>query len=420
MVDCVELGDEIAGLSARLNVATHRLLTCVRRFDELGGWHEQGAQSCAHWLTWRIGLDPGAAREKVRVARALGGLPRIDDAFAAGRLSYAKVRAITRVASAQNEEDVLMVALAATGSQLERICRGYRKATEIEIEAARERRVRGRALGDGLVKLEIVVSADEADLVLKAIEHAREQLSPARSAQGDSLSGAGAAPRPSAADALVHMASVCLAGDEARAGSAAPDRCQVVIHVDRAATLEDGTNVSAETLRRVSCDGALVTATVDEGGGVLDVGRRTRAIPPAIRRALWIRDQGCRFPGCSNQRFLHGHHVQHWMHGGRTALANLVLLCSFHHREIHEGGFSLVLTSEGEVEVHTPRGERLPAQPSLTVDLGAVDWRNDRWEGDGGVGVEVDAWTAMPSWDGEPVDYEAAVGALIRPEMPLA
>ena len=199
MIDCVELGNEISGLSARLNVATHRLLTCVRQFDELGVWHDQGAQSCAHWLMWRIGLDPGAAREKVRVARALGGLTKIDEAFAAGRLSYAKVRAITRVASAANEEEVLMVALAATGAQLERICRGYRRATEFEVERARDRRVRGRALGDGLVKLEIVISADEADLVLKAIEHVREQLSPATPAQGEGGTAAGTAPRPSAA-----------------------------------------------------------------------------------------------------------------------------------------------------------------------------------------------------------------------------
>ena len=112
MLDCEQLGDEIAGLSARLNAATHQLLTRIRAFDELGGWHRQGAQRCAHWLTWRVGLDPGAAREKVRVARALGLLPRIDEAFAGGRLSYAKVGAVTRVASAGNEQQVLEVALA--------------------------------------------------------------------------------------------------------------------------------------------------------------------------------------------------------------------------------------------------------------------------------------------------------------------
>ena len=164
MIDCAELGDEIAGLAVRLNVATHQLLCRIRQFDQLDGWYEQGAQSCAHWLTWRVGLDPGAAREKVRVARALGELPKIDEAFAAGKLSYSKVRAITRIATPANEETVLEVALAATGAQLERICRGFRRATEAEVEASRHRYIQARPLGNGLVKLEIVVAADEADL----------------------------------------------------------------------------------------------------------------------------------------------------------------------------------------------------------------------------------------------------------------
>jgi Domain of unknown function (DUF222)/HNH endonuclease len=222
------------------------------------------------------------------------------------------------------------------------------------------------------------------------------------------------------------MASACLAGGEVSLGGAASDRCQVVIHVDRDltssegtldATLEDGTRVSAETLRRVACDGGVVTAVVDadQGGAVLDVGRRTRAIPAAIRRALWIRDQGCRFPGCANQRFLHGHHVRHWLYGGRTSLDNLVLLCPFHHRQIHEGGFSLRLTIEDEVEVHTSDGTRLPAQPRLTPDLGVVDWGGDWWQGGVVGGAEIDAWTATPSWDGERVDYDAVVDALTAP-----
>ncbi len=296
---------------------------------------------------------------------------------------------------------MLEVALAATGAQLERICRGFRHATESEVEAGRDRYVRARPLGSGLVKLEVVVAADEADLVLKAIEHTRQGLSPARDSS----------PRPSAADAIVHMAALQLTGGAASAGAPAPDRCQVVIHVDRDLTasdttlraeLEDGTHVSAETLRRVSCDGGVVTAVVDESGEVLDIGRRTRAIPAAIRRALWIRDQGCRFPGCANERFLHGHHVQHWLHGGRTSLDNLVMLCSFHHRQIHEGGFSIRLATNGDVEVRAPGGALLAAAPPVRDDIGGVVWHGDQWDAD----------LATPSWDGEPVDYDAVVGAL--------
>src|SRR3954470_7200264 len=235
------LGEEIARLAARLNVATHRMLACIRAFDEADGWHRQGAQSCAHWLTWRIGLNPGAAREKVRVARALGVLPAIDRVFAEGRLSYARVRAVTRIATPENEERVVDIAVAATGAQLERICRGFRKATQADENHAAERSVRARVLGDGLVRLEVVLAADEAELVMKAIEGAREQLSSetrepkaearagqqlssrmpaggsARSAEVACVAAAAAAGRGGkceaeapcvrAADALVHLAS---------------------------------------------------------------------------------------------------------------------------------------------------------------------------------------------------------------------
>src|SRR3954469_8382781 len=200
MGDNVVLGEEIAEIAGRINDATHRLLTCVRRFDEAEGWFEQGAQSCAHWLSWRERIAPGTARERLRVARALGGLPAIDEAFAAGRVSYAKVRAMTRVATAGNEARVLAVALEATGAQLERICRGLKRATAREAEQAADRRVRGRVLGSGLVKLEVVVSADEADLLIRAIERARVAITPACHQDSEESPNAqdAVAPRPSA------------------------------------------------------------------------------------------------------------------------------------------------------------------------------------------------------------------------------
>lgn len=392
---------------------------------------QQGAQSCAHWLTWRIGLDAGTAREKVRVARALGALPKIDQAFAIGQLSYAKVRAVTRIATAANEERVLEIALAATGAQLERVCRGFRTATADDKERAADRRIRARILGDGLVKLELVMTADEAELVVQAIERAREEMSgPAAGARhtvpaaGASSGVPGTAPRPTAADGLVHLVSAYLAEDhkndakDGEGASCAPsERHQLVIHLDReltsgdatmSASLEDGTRVSAETLRRVACDGGLVAAAVDEQSAVLDVGRRTRAIPTAIRRALWIRDRGCRFPGCVNRRFIHGHHIQHWLHGGRTSLDNLVLLCSFHHRLVHEGGFVLAVREGTEVTVHAPDGTRLPAVPVLAPDPGAVEWVDDGWSSD-----STSTPVPFPAWDGEPVDYDATLGVLL-------
>src|SRR5437867_3112090 len=120
------LGDEIAELSAHLDAATARLLDLIREFDARGGWNT-GFLSCAGWLTWRVGLDPGAARERVRVARALGTLPRLAQALARGELSYAKVRALTRVATPETEERLLAVGRAGTAAHVERIVRGWRR-----------------------------------------------------------------------------------------------------------------------------------------------------------------------------------------------------------------------------------------------------------------------------------------------------
>ena len=178
MADIEQLGKEIASLAAHLDAATHRLLQCIRLFDKACGWHEQGVVSCAHWLAWRLGLDMATAREKVRVARALGKLPAIDGALCQARLSYAKVRALTRVATPENEARLLEMALEATGAQLERLCRGYRSAVAEGGEPAPEERcVRQRILPGGMVKLELLLSSDEADLILRAIHRAPEAAS---------------------------------------------------------------------------------------------------------------------------------------------------------------------------------------------------------------------------------------------------
>jgi len=202
MKNAERLGEEIASLAAHLDAATHRLLRCIREFDEAKGWHEQGAISCAHWLAWRVGLDAATAREKVRVARALGRLPAIDEALRQARLSYAKVRALTRVATPQNETRLLYLALEATGAQLERLCRGYRSVLAAdEGREPEERSVCQRALSGGMVRLELVLSPDEADLILRAIDRAREvHAEPAAaepaSAEPEAAESAPAVPAP--------------------------------------------------------------------------------------------------------------------------------------------------------------------------------------------------------------------------------
>ena len=432
MENLEELGQEIASLSAHLDAAAHRLLECIRRFDEACGWHEQGAVSCAHWLAWRLGWDPATAREKVRVARALGRLPAIDESLRTARLSYAKVRALTRVATPENEAKLLEMALMATGAQLERLCRGYRGVLDNErTPAPEERSVRQRLLAGGMVKLELVLEPDEADLILRAIERAREVHArraqpleteapgaPAAQGEAEAVEAAGVSAEtcwPSRADGAVKLAESFLAGNPVTGTGG--ERFQVMVHLDQealgpdsawAATLEDGTRVSAETLRRVACDCGLVAIGGD--GEALNIGRRARSIPPAIRRALMLRDRGCAFPGCTHTAFLHGHHIQHWLHGGETSMDNLVMLCTFHHHLVHEGGWTVASESDGVLAFHSPSGRLLAPDSLQELVDDTVDWLRE-WadEHELDLGPDVN----LPQWDGKTPDYNAAVGWLL-------
>jgi len=431
MFSVEDLSREIADLAAHMDAATHRLLTCIRQFDEVGGWYEQGAASCAQWLAWRIGLDSATAREKVRVARALGKLPAIDEALRVGKLSYAKARALTRVAAPETEAKLLEVALVATGAQLERICRGYRRAlAPDEALAPEERSVRRRDLPGGMVKLEIVLAPDEADLVLRALDrgrevvHGREQTDVSaetrkRNDVRQDVSAETSAPGstwPSRADGMVALAENFLAGNPATGNGG--ERFQVMVHVDQdplapdgvlSASLDDGTRVSAETFRRIACDCGVVAVAGDGAG--LNIGRRARSIPPAIRRALALRDRGCRFPGCTHTRFLHGHHIQHWLHGGETSMDNLVLLCTFHHHLVHEGLWTVARGEDGELAFTAPEGRALQAEPPRQMVQGVLEslheWAKDR-------GLDIGADSNLPLWDGTRPDYDWAVGALLR------
>jgi len=379
----------------------------------------------------------------VRVARALGHLPAIEEALRTGRLSYSKVRALTRVATPASEPKLLDMALFATGAQLERICRGYRSVIEREgVPMVEERSVRKRLLPGGMVKLELVLEPDEADLILRAVDRAREvraeknespQPEKAEAVAAGAVVGAQSTGKPPAervsergdvsaetrwptrADGAVTIAESFLAGNPVRGSGG--ERFQVMIHLDQevlgadgswSATLEDGTRVSAETLRRVACDCGLVA--VGHDGEALNIGRRTRSIPPAIRRALMLRDRGCAFPGCTHTRFLHAHHIEHWLHGGSTSLDNLCLLCTRHHHLVHEGGWTVTAEADGTFTFHSPVGRSIAPQPPRESVDNAPAWLRE-WaeERDLELGPEVNA----PLWDGKKPDYNAAVGALL-------
>ena len=244
------------------------------------------------------------------------------------------------------------------------------------------------------------------------------------------------------AAALLHLADAFLSGQTA-AGSVA-DRYQVVVHIDqqllatgcaanantnhngaaapRRCELEDETAtdraLAIETARRLGCDCSLVGIVEDKDGEPLNVGRRTRSISPALQRALKSRDGGCRFPGCDRTRFTEGHHVTHWADGGETKLWNLVTLCTFHHRLVHEGGFGLRTTDDGVFVFTRPDGSRVGANGSAPVRFrGSASPRtyvDELFEQNLTRSVRIDSTTARCQWLGERMDYGWAVGNLMQ------
>jgi 5-methylcytosine-specific restriction endonuclease McrA len=421
------LGDEIAELSAHLEAATARLLALIREFDTRGGWNT-GFRSCAEWLAWRVSLDLGAARERVRVARALGTLPALAEALGRGELSYAKVRALTRVATPEIEARLLAVGRAGTAAHVERIVRGWRRVDRQAEARATARQHAGRALHvhqdeDGTVVVRGRLTPEAGALLLRALDAARETLYQRRRASG------AAAPLPTdpaeetpsraqqQADALVLLAETAL--HHALDPGAPGERYQVVVHVDAAvladpqqpgqSVLEEASHVSAETSRRLACDASRVVMRHDGDGRVVEIGARTRTIPPALRRALQHRDQTCRFPGCP-VRVGEGHHVRHWAQGGPTKLSNLALLCRRHHRAVHEEGYQLERGPDGALQFRRPDGQVLPDVPPPaavpTDPAGALRAQSIAQ------GLELHARTGLAEWLGERLDVGWAIDVL--------
>jgi Domain of unknown function (DUF222)/HNH endonuclease len=398
------LADQLAELSAHLDAATHRFLVLLRRFDDLGGWAVQGATSCAKWLSWRVGLTAGAAREQLRVTHALADLPHIDAAFAAGRLSYSKVRAVTRVATAENELALLDLALSSTAAQLERICRGYRRVLTHEgagspADEAAHRWLRVRDTADGYLRFELQVRPEEAAVVRQAIAVARE-----RAWKGADVS----AETPTAlVDGLLAVAE-----DYLRGGAEGGPPVEVVLHLeaDGTGTLDDGTVLASATTERLRCDAAVVAAVDEPADGLLESRRRRRTVTTLQRRALRLRDQGCRFPGCTSQR-VDGHHVVPWSMGGSTTMANLCSLCRRHHTYVHEYGFRVQSTTGGGFRFLRPDGvEVIEVLPAPRLERDPVD---DLRAAHRAAGLAIDVETNRSSWDGRAADISGIVAGLV-------
>jgi Domain of unknown function (DUF222)/HNH endonuclease len=421
------LGDEIAELAAHLDAATARLLDLIREFDARGGWGN-GFASCAHWLAWRVGLALGAAREHVRVARALGSLPRLRQALARGELSYSKVRALTRVATPETEERLLAVGRAGTAEHVELIVRGWRRMDRKAEAEESTRRHRHRALhmypdADGMVVIRGRLEPEVGAVVMQALTAAREALYRRRTGDipaGTSVvDGSPEAPtmEQQQADALALVAETAL--HRGMDPGAPGQRYQVVVHVDAAvladadaagqSVLEGGARVPAGTSQRLACDASRVVMRHDANGRLTEVGARTRTIPPALRRALQHRDKGCCFPGCSLP-YGQGHHIKHWAHGGQTKLSNLALLCRRHHRAVHEEGFQAERQADGQLCFRRPDGRLIPDVPApAAVPANPTDTLQAQ---NAEAGLHIDAQTSTPSWQGERLDVGWAISVL--------
>jgi len=355
-----DLDRAIVLLSARINAASYELLVLIRRFDERAGWLKWGFSNCADWLHWRCDLSLSAAREKIRVAHALKTLPAIASAFSSGELSYSKVRALSRVAHCEKEDALLAFALNTTAARVEERCRELRCGTADSVtEANRAYANRGlrihRDPSRGTLTITVELPLEAGELIDQALAKARE----ASTSQGPEFADESWAAQQ--ADALVTMATAYLTGQrEASTGSS--ENYQVTVHVDRSALSEGHgrSGLPIESVRRLCCDGETVVIVEDEHGEPLNVGRKTRTVPTAIKRALWSRDKGCVFPGCRNKRFVDAHHIQHWSAGGETSLDNLLLLCTRHHRLVHEGGFSIAKDYLDRWYFKRPDGQAVP------------------------------------------------------------
>jgi hypothetical protein len=325
-----------------------------------------------------------------------------------------------------------MIARHGTAVHVERLVRNYRKVKRIEALEKENTRHAQRELhwyvdDDGYWVIRGRLTSEQGALVQKVLEQVmeedfREQRGvPAGASSTAPLDEIHSHPEPISmrrADALVRVAQ----GYSGQSDSSSGDRFTVHVHTDmetlRAnglngqAELEEGGTISAETSRRVSCDAGVVHWLDNAEGEPLNIGRKNRSIPPAIRRALQRRDGGCRFPGCTNSHFVDAHHIQHWADGGETAVENLVLLCRHHHRLVHEGGFGLGKSTHGVIEFSNPAGEIIPTGP-------AKNSRGNAWslfEQHSEAGIHITPKTAQSQWLGEKMDDDMAILGMLQLE----
>ena len=324
------------------------------------------------------------------------------------------MRAITRIANADNEAHLVEMALAATAAFIEKIARKYRQVERLQAADQALALYVNRSLTyywaeDGALVVNGRLTPEQGAVLIQAMERADGWIESSRDE-----------PRAARnADALTALAERYLAvPPTSDAGASTADRFQIIVHVpagtlladgaidpDDPPAIEDGPAIAPETVRRLACDVRIIPLLEAANAEALAIGRKTRTITPALRRAVKRRDAGCRFPGCTNTRFVDGHHIRHWADGGETRLDNLVTLYRHHHRLIHEGAFTVERTVRGAFLFYDPRGFVVPA----TAERRSRGNVQSLFDANVELGIEIDPQTTIPDWYGERPDYDHIV-----------
>jgi len=419
--------------AANLTSAEYEWLLAVAEFDRRRAWEAWGLPSCAHWLAWQVSLDLRAAREKVRVAGALAGLPLVSAEMAAGRLSFSKVRAITRIANPRNEADLVSIALGATSNQVERIVTGYRRATRglddprDDQRQWRERSFHHHTNDDGSITITMRLPGTEGAQFVGAVERfvspptaddpARDPLSARRADAAVAMAiqslatTDGTAPRPVVS---VHADLDALLAEMAGRHGHAHDADDVggctVGTIDGGLSSPVGISRAAALRMLCDCD---VETVVTRDGRPIGISTRSQIVRGRARRLVLQRDHHrCRFPGCTRPIGLDVHHITHRRRKGDNRLTNLLTLCRFHHHQLHEGGWTITHTANG-LEFHSPDGRTLTEHPPTTngdpakvrrhrrtANDGRCGWLGDRL--DLGLATELLLWHERDPWNATP------------------
>jgi hypothetical protein len=390
--------------AAHLAAGTGRWLLSVGEFDLRKGYERWECRSTAFWLNWKCGISVRTGQEQVRVGRALLEYPRICEALCSGQLSYTKVRAITRVVTPETETTLIDLASAVPASQVERIVAGRKRVDVLQNDIPHKaRHLDAYYDEDGSLVGMFRLDADEGAAFLAGLTLGKDVLrgqkrSAERSAAEAQTKGADDCspeplrPKVSNADALALMVETMLAADH-HSDISRHERTLVVVHLNGdKAHIHDGPNLSAETAKRMSCDACVCGVLLRDGTETLELGRTQRLPNRAQRRALMVRDGGCRFPGCVERRYVEAHHVMHWTDGGATDLANLLLLCWHHHHAVHEGGFKMSF-EHGAITVWRPDGALLHSESLLAEGPGIV-------EQNAALGLQITPESVASQWDG--------------------